>query len=130
MLLNSIKRVRAKDNRLRPAEQAAHDWYRFVLSLPTHLVRRYLDRFGVTAGQCVLDPFCGTGTTLVECKKLGIASVGIERNPMAHFASQTKLDWSIDAKKFVAEVHEIAEIARRELRSEGIEDDPPLPLFT
>jgi hypothetical protein len=34
----------------------------------------------------VLDPFCGTGTTLVECKKKGTSSVGIEAHPMGHFA--------------------------------------------
>src|SRR5216684_1223024 len=102
MLLNSIKRVRAKDNRLWPAERAAHDWYRFVLSFPPHLVRTYLDRFGVTAGQCVLDPFCGTGTTLVECKKLGIASVGIEANPMGFFASSVKTDWTPDPDGLIA----------------------------
>jgi tRNA G10 N-methylase Trm11 len=42
----------------------------------------------------VLDPFCGTGTTIVECRKNCIASVGIEANRMAFFASQVKVDWS------------------------------------
>src|SRR5271156_2485008 len=83
-------------NKLRVEDTAAHDWYRFVLSFPPHLVRTYLDRFEVVVGQCVLDPFCGTGTTLVECQKLGIASVGIERNPMAAFASRVKLAWRVD----------------------------------
>src|SRR6266851_4919462 len=123
-------KIAVENNRLRPEDRAVHDWYRFVLSFPPHLVRTYLDRFGIAPGQVVLDPFCGTGTTLVECKKLGITSIGIERNPMAHFASQTKLDWNIDAKRLVGEAHEIAGIARRELRAEGIEDDPPLPLFS
>ena len=71
-------------NKLRPEDRAVHDWYRFVLSFPPHLVRDYLERLGVGPSDTVLDPFCGTGTTLVECKKLGIASVGIESNPMAH----------------------------------------------
>src|SRR6266571_8409470 len=77
-------------NRLLPADRAFHDWYRFVLSFPPHLVRSYLERFGVRADQTVLDPFCGTGTTLVECKKLGVPSVGVEANPMACFASAVK----------------------------------------
>src|SRR5579884_2160818 len=77
-------------NKLYPEDRAVHSWYRFVLSFPPHLVRTYLERFGITAQQRVLDPFCGTGTTLVECKKHGIPAVGIEANAMAHFASQTK----------------------------------------
>jgi DNA modification methylase len=51
-------------------------------------VRDYIERFGLTSRQRVLDPFCGTGTTLVERKKLGIPSVGVEANPMAFFLSE------------------------------------------
>ncbi len=89
-------RARPEWNQIRSADRVVHDWYRFVLSYPPHLVQEYLTKFGVTPGQQVLDPFCGTGTTVVECKKRGIASVGIEANPMAHFAGSTKLDWSPD----------------------------------
>jgi len=56
-------------NRLALSDRAVHDWYRFVLSYPPHLVDEYLIRLGATKDSCVLDPFCGTGTTVVECKK-------------------------------------------------------------
>jgi len=82
----------SKINDLTVEDRAYHDWYRFVLSFPPHLVRHYLDQFGANAGSMVLDPFCGTGTTLVESKKLGIASVGCEANPVTHFASTVKLN--------------------------------------
>ncbi|MFN2507425.1 MAG: DNA methyltransferase [Chthoniobacterales bacterium] len=88
--------TRADVNRLDASDRAAHDWYRFVLSFPPHLVRDYLGRFSVDRSATVLDPFCGTGTTLVECKKHGIPSVGIEAHPMSYFASARKLDWSPD----------------------------------
>ena len=109
-------------NRLRPEDRAVHDWYRFVLSFPSHLVRDYLDTFGVDSTQRVLDPFCGTGTTLVECKKLGIPSVGIERNPMAGFASRAKVDWSVDPEALVSHAREAARRALESLRREGIDD--------
>ncbi len=116
-------------NRLRPEDRAVHDWYRFVLSFPSHLVRDYLDTFRVDATQRVLDPFCGTGTTLVECKKLGIPSVGIERNPMAGFASRAKVDWSIDPEALVSHAREVARRTRKSLQSEGIDDLGVAPLF-
>ena len=116
-------------NRLRPEDRAVHDWYRFVLSFPSHLVRDYLDTLGVDSSQRVLDPFCGTGTTLVECKKLGIPSVGIERNPMAGFASRTKVDWSVDPRALVSHARQVADRALTQLQRDGIDDLGAAPLF-
>ena len=78
---------------MRPEDAAAHGWYRFVLSYPPHLVRDFINRFGLGAGSLVLDPFCGTGTTLVEAKKLGVGSIGVDAMPMMAFASRVKTDW-------------------------------------
>ncbi len=123
-------------NKLYPEDRAVHEWYRFVLSFPPHLVRHYIQQFALTLDSCVLDPFCGTGTVLVECKKLGIPSVGVEANPMAHFASQTKVDWSPDPDGLMQHAREVAAAARDVLAADGIEDVPlfaaaghtPLPL--
>lgn len=118
----------AELNRLAQGDRAAHDWYRFVLSYPPHLVRDYLAKFELEPGQTVLDPFCGTGTTLVEAKKLCIGSIGIEAHPMAHFASATKLDWSVNPSKLLANAEYIATEANAELAHDGISDDPQRPL--
>ncbi|MFC1805736.1 hypothetical protein ACFL09_01995, partial [Planctomycetota bacterium] len=45
----------AENNKLLRVDRAAHDWYRFVLSFPPHLVRDYLGRFGADTGSRVLD---------------------------------------------------------------------------
>lgn len=111
-------------NKLQPEDRPAHDWYRFVLSYPPHLVREYMHRFDVGARQRVLDPFCGTGTTLVEAKKMGIASVGIEANPMAYLASSVKVDWSPDPDGLVEHADQVAKVALAQLTAEGIADDP------
>ena len=34
-------------NKLDPQDRAFHDWYRFVLSFPPHLVRDYINKFGL-----------------------------------------------------------------------------------
>ncbi|PLS85667.1 MAG: DNA methyltransferase [Actinobacteria bacterium] len=111
-------------NKVAVEDLAAHDWYRFVLSYPPHLVRDYLDRFEVGDEGRVLDPFCGTGTTLVECKKLGVVSVGVEAHPMTPFASSVKVDWSPDPDGLVEHAREIAEAVSQELVDEGVPDDP------
>jgi DNA methylase len=110
-------------NRLYREDLAVHEWYRFVLSFPPHLVRQYLERFGAQPGQRVLDPFCGTGTTVVECKKLGIEGIGIEGNPVAHFASSTKTDWNPDPIRLLTEGQRVAEIVYEQLLTLGIHDE-------
>ncbi|MBI4570071.1 MAG: DNA methyltransferase [Planctomycetes bacterium] len=116
-------------NALRIEDRSAHEWYRFVLSFPPHLVRDYVERFGLGAGHRVLDPFCGTGTTLVECKKLGVPSVGIESNPVASFASRVKVRWNVDPRGLVRHAREAADVAFARLRDDGIDDDARGPLF-
>lgn len=56
------------NNSISPEDRAFHDWYRFVLSFPPHLVRDYINNFELDEGAIILDPFCGTGTTIVEAK--------------------------------------------------------------
>ena len=79
--------AQSERNKLYVEDRAIHEWYRFVLAFPPHLVRDYLERFGADEHHYVLDPFCGTGTVLVECKKLGVPSVGVEANPIVVFSS-------------------------------------------
>ncbi len=99
-------------NQVKAGDRAAHDWYRFVLSYPPHLVQSYLDKFGIEPTQQVLDPFCGTGTTVVECKKLGIPSIGVEANLMAWFAGSTKLDWSPRPDQLLNSAQQIADLTQ------------------
>ncbi len=95
-------------NRLYECDRPVHEWYRFVLSFPPHLVRHYVEKFGLARGQIILDPFCGTGTTLVEAKKLGIGSVGVEANAMAHFAASVKTDWDVEPTELTRFGQEVA----------------------
>jgi len=113
-------------NKLSHEDRAFHDWYRFVLSFPPHLVTEYIHRFKLNPGNRVLDPFCGTGTTLVEAKKQGIPSIGIEANPMAHFASSVKLDWNIDPTAMADHAERVVATVAEELKSSGIYDEPLL----
>ena len=114
--------VSHRANMLRAEDAAVHDWYRFVLSFPPHLVAEYLDRFDVASDGVVLDPFCGTGTTLVEAKKRGVSSIGIEAMPMTAFASATKVDWTCDPQQLVDHAEHVASVALEELAADGISD--------
>ncbi|MCA9971829.1 MAG: hypothetical protein KC425_16505, partial [Anaerolineales bacterium] len=115
--------ITSSDNSLGSEDRRFHDWYRFVLSYPPHLVRDYLRNFDLQAGDTVLDPFCGTGTTLVEAKLNGLKSVGIEANPFPRFASSVKVDWAIQPEMLTAVADEIADKTYHTLNAQGIDDN-------
>ena len=49
--------TRPSRNQMLDKDRPVHDWYRFVLSFPPHLVREYMQRFNLDEGATVLDPF-------------------------------------------------------------------------
>ena len=111
-------------NAMRVADAPVHDWYRFVQSFPPHLVADFLTRFEVSGDGVVLDPFCGTGTTLVEAKKRGVSSIGLEAMPMTAFAAATKVDWTCEPNLLMEHSERVASIALEALASQGISDAP------
>jgi len=103
-----------------------HSWYQFVLGYPPHFVRHCLTKFCIGKENLVLDPFCGTGTTNVECKRLGIDTLGLEANPMAYFASRIKTDWEISPSDLETCAREVSTAALRSFKTFGLSEDSQL----
>lgn len=73
--------------------------YSFALDFGDDLVSKILDRLGAGHRSVILDPFCGTGTTLLECKRRGIQSFGIDANPICVLIARGKLDWRVSRRQ-------------------------------
>lgn len=99
-------------NRLQAGDQTIHNWYRFVLGYPPHLVREYLDRLGADPQRdLVLDPFCGTATTPVEARLQGFGTLACDANPISILATRVKLGWDVDTEAVEAATDDVLSLA-------------------
>jgi site-specific DNA-methyltransferase (cytosine-N4-specific) len=59
---------------------------KFIPEIPRNLI----DILGVPKNSLVFDPFCGSGTTLIEAQRTGHRSCGVDLNPIACLISKVK----------------------------------------
>src|SRR5207249_3628572 len=60
---------------------SVHGLHEYKGRFNPQIVRFLLNYLGSTPKTLVLDPFCGSGTTIVECALRGIHAVGVDANP-------------------------------------------------
>jgi DNA modification methylase len=97
-----------------------HRWYEFKEGFSEELVREAIrDASSDHRRLRILDPFAGSGTTLVTAGRTKHSATGIEVNPFLAFASQAKCApgsrWKETA--FQREVERTLEISRHEVPS-------------
>ncbi|HEX8231702.1 MAG TPA: DNA methyltransferase [Chloroflexia bacterium] len=93
------------------------DWYIMPEAYSAPLVLDAIKEFSVPEGGTVLDPFCGTGTTLVAARLAGRNAVGIEVNPFLCMASRVKTRERFNLPLLRVEADRLLGAARLVLRS-------------
>jgi 23S rRNA G2445 N2-methylase RlmL len=63
------------------------------------MIRALLNVIGIEKGDVVLDPFVGSGTTLLECQLLGINSIGIDVSQVCALVSKVKTESMVVLKE-------------------------------
>lgn len=75
-------------------KRAAHSGIEGVHPYPAKFIseipRALLEILPIPSGTAALDPFCGSGSVLVESQRRGMPSVGIDLNPIACLMTRVK----------------------------------------
>lgn len=79
-----------------PRSRLTHYLFRYPAKFHPPVARKLIEEFS-GEGDLVLDPFCGSGTLLVEALGVGRSSIGTDIDPVATFVSRVKT-LSIPAK--------------------------------
>lgn len=100
-MAKKLKNIPAKAH---PAHYMMHKYWG---RKPHNVVSEYIKNY-TKEGDTVLDPFMGSGVTVIESAKLNRYAVGIDLNPLSIFITKNTLS-KIDINKFDKEFHLILE---------------------
>lgn len=62
-------------------KEYTHCFHTYPAMMIPQIARKLLKEYGIEGGW-LLDPYCGTGTSLVEASLFGMHSVGCDINPL------------------------------------------------
>lgn len=108
--------------KLEPREPI-HSFHRYFGKLIPAIPRAFIREL-TQPGDIVLDPFCGSGTTLVEARLLGRRAVGVDLNPLSVLITRAKLT-NLRPARLTKHLEQILTTARKQLLAEKA--TPPLP---
>jgi len=71
-------------------ERFTHYLFRYPAKFHPPVARALIERY-TSRGDVVLDPFCGSGTLLVEARTMGRSSIGVDVDPLAVAIARSKV---------------------------------------
>jgi len=84
------------------AESLTHPFHSYPARLHPATARVLVELVGGPGGggrgRTIVDPFCGSGTTLVEARAAGFRAIGVDLNPLAVLVARAKT-WTVPARR-------------------------------
>lgn len=104
---------------------SAHGLHEYRGKFNPQIVRAIGNLLQLPHDAWVLDPFCGSGTCLLECAHVGWNAVGIDLNPLGVFISNAKLEaMRVDTTVLAAHVQRLVNRLNSKVR--GLDLNKPL----
>ncbi len=70
---------------------SVHGLHEYKGKFNPQVVKSLYNIYGVSRGMTIFDPFCGSGTSLIEAAHFGVNGYGTDINPLATFIANTKI---------------------------------------
>lgn len=80
-------------------------WYRYKEGYSLELVKKIIREYNNNQKGTILDPFLGSGSTLLAANEMGLKGIGFEVNPFSYYLANAKL--KNYSAKFCAEFENI-----------------------
>lgn len=101
-----------------------HRWYPFVEGYSKEFIESILNELPQKP-QCVLEPFCGSGTTPVEMQNHDIRCYSFDVSPFMHLLAKVKMERTYDEDSFMRYVRLVSKKLSRSITT--IRETEPLP---
>jgi DNA modification methylase len=85
------RKINSKNQQKQNTRYSVHGLHEYKGKFNPQIVRVLFNIFNIDKGKKIIDPFCGSGTTLVEAAHMGIHAIGTDINPMASFVANAKI---------------------------------------
>ncbi len=85
------RRVRERRNGRQVTRYHLHGIHEYKGKFNPQVVRSFANQLEVQPGDWLVDPFCGSGTALLEGLSLGTNVMGVDKSPMATFLARSKV---------------------------------------
>ena len=72
-------------------KEFTHCYHNYPAMMIPQIARRLINDYAPKDTKLIFDPYCGTGTTLVEAKLANINSTGTDLNPLAQLIARSKV---------------------------------------
>lgn len=99
-----------------------HCYHVYPAMMIPQVARRLIRLYG-RAGGVLLDPFCGSGTSLVEARLAGMHAIGVDLNPFAVFLARAKTT-DFDLEQLVREA-KLLRVTVDEMLKRSVRIEPP-----
>ena len=118
-LSNSNSALPLKRQSTRYSAHGIHD-YRGKFN--PQIVRAIINILGLRQNEWILDPFCGSGTTLLEAAHTGLNAIGLDLNPLAIQIAEAKIaSMHVDLTELEDQVEKFKLILRTKIGDKSFE---------